>query len=105
MKITLFGKTYNVTPHVNGYCDNGSLAIRLLCDNYEPFATLTVNLDESASCKEDCAFIDTNNCPWAGTFIRDNNLGVPTGRYGYSGFCTYPEYKFDLSKLQQEELK
>ena len=102
MKVTSFGKIYSVTPHITGYCDNDSLAIQLLCDNYEPFATLTVNLDASGYCAKDCAFVDTNNCPWAGTFIRENKLGTPTGRYGRSGFCTYPEYRFDLEKLREE---
>lgn len=108
MKVTSFGKTYSVTPHVTSYCDNDSLAIHLLCDNcdnYEPFATLTVNLVKSDNCDKDCAFVDTNNCPWAEQFITDNELGVPTGRYGHSGFCKYPEYKFDLSKLRQEDSK
>ncbi len=100
MKVTSFGKTYNVTPHITGYCDNDSLAIQLLCDNYEPFATPTVNLDESSNCEKDCAFVDTNNCPWAGMFIRENKLGTPTGRYGHSGFCTYPEYRFNLEELK-----
>ena len=31
--------------------------------------------------------------------IKDNKLAVPTGYYGKSGYCCYPEYKFDLPKL------
>ena len=47
---TSYGKTYKVMTHVTAYSDNDSLAIQLLCDNYEPFATLTVNLDASDYC-------------------------------------------------------
>lgn len=98
---TSYGKTYKVMTHVTAYSDNDSLAIQLLCDNYEPFATLTVNLDASDYCAKDCAFVDTNNCPWAGDFIRDNQLGVPTHEVARSGYCMYPEYKFDLEKLKE----
>lgn len=98
MKVTTKFGTYEVTAIATSYYDNKSLAI-ILYETEGPFATLTVNLDESDDCAKDCAFVDTNNCPWAGTFIRENELGVPTGRYGHSGFCTYPEYKFDLEEF------
>ena len=104
MKVTTKYGTYEVIVTATSYESNYSLAITLVCSE-GPFATLTVNLDESAHCNEDCAFVDTNNCPWAEKFIRDNNLGAPTGKTAHSGFCMYPEYKFDLSKLQQEETK
>ena len=27
-------------------------------------------------------------------------LGKPTGHYGYSGYCSYPEYKFDMDEVR-----
>ena len=101
MKITTEFGTYEVTATAAYYASNDSLAI-VLDEARERFVTLTVNLDASDYCAKDCAFVDTNNCPWAGTFIRENALGVPTGRYAYSGFCIYPEYKFDLEKLKED---
>ena len=45
--------------------------------------------------------IDTNNCEWAEKFIKENELGTPTGIMGYSGFCEYPLYLFDTSKIRE----
>lgn len=36
----------------------------------------------------------TNNSPWLEEFIVRNGLGEFTGAYGYSGFCSYPQYRF-----------
>ena len=35
------------------------------------------------------------------TFIGKNKLGVPTGRTKKSGFCTYPEVKFDIARIKE----
>ena len=32
-------------------------------------------------------------------FIEENKLGTPTGVYGRSGFCTYPEVRFSKAFL------
>jgi putative membrane protein len=48
----------------------------------------------------DKAFVDTNNCPWAEKFISDNKLGKPTGIKAASGYCVYPQYRFDMEKLK-----
>lgn len=82
---------------------NGNLAIEMItwengCP--EPWSTLTVNLSEL--CEKDCAFIDTNNngkeiLIW----IKKHKLAVPTGRQLPSGFCTYPEYRFQENLLRE----
>ena len=105
MKVVTHHGEYEVTPIKTEYSYNGRLAIELVEKDGFPFATLTVNivpsvLDEMDDIPNDVAFVDINNCPWAEKFIRDNNLGRPTGVYGHSGFCVYPLYKFDLNKLQ-----
>ena len=46
-------------------------------------------------------YVDINNCPWATKFIKDNELGEFTGKYGKSGFCVYPLYKFNLDKIKE----
>ena len=97
---TDFG-TYEVELGVSEYLNNGSLAIQLIdAKEYEPFATLTVNIDEKGTSKE-TAYVDINNCPWAKKFIEDNELGDFTGKYRKSGFCVYPLYKFNLDKIKE----
>lgn len=91
--LSLYNKEYKVHIKKGFYTSNGNLAIQLL-EIYTDisFATLTVNLEEKLP--HDLAYLDTNNCPWAVDFVRDNNLGQFTGIYGQSGFCRYPLYRF-----------
>ena len=98
--ITDFG-TYEVNISRSTYRNNGNLAIILDSPTEGPFATLTVNLD-GPKLSKNYAFVDTNNCPWAEAFIKEHGLGKPTGTVGYSGYCQYPLYEFDLSKLGEE---
>lgn len=103
MEVTSWGKTYTVAVKEEKYWDNGGLAITMdyFDEEYEcwmPFATLTVNLGRIGY---DHAYVDTNNCPWAEEFIAKYGLGKFTGEYGYSGFCAYPLYKFDMDKIEE----
>lgn len=106
-KVTTWGQEYEVYLKKNSYRDNNSLAIQMFdASDGCPFTVLTVNLEETSWMfdplpidKESIAFVDTNNNPWAEKFIKDNKLGEPVGIYGHSGFCSYPLYRFDLSKL------
>ena len=90
--------TYRVIVSKQKYQSNDTLAIRLI-DEEGPFAIITVNLD-CYGASDDMAYVDTNNCPWAEEFIKENKLGEHTGTYGKSGFCTYPLYRFDLKALE-----
>ena len=95
---TRFGD-HEVLAYRNTYYGNGNLCIQLFTE-IEPFATLTVNLNSyKETMPANMAYVDTNNCPWAEQFIAENKLGKATGKYKSSGFCTYPLYEFDLSKL------
>lgn len=97
---TDFG-TYEVELGVSEYLNNGSLAIELIdAEERGPFAILTVNIEEKGADKE-TAYVDINDCPWAQKFIEDNELGEFTGKYGRSGFCVYPLYKFNLNKIKE----
>lgn len=78
---------------------NDNLAIALETDIGEPFTRLTVNLEKLY--EDDEAYIDTNNFPAAEELIEKYDLGKFTGRYGYSGFCTYPLYKFNMLELKK----
>ena len=94
---TDFG-TYNVKVVRDNYVNNQSLAVMLLEKNGEPFADLTVNIDDGIA-DETMAYVDTNNNKWAEKFIVDNGLGIKMGIEGFSGFCSYPLYKFDIDKI------
>ena len=85
------------------YKNNNNLAILMYDVKYKTvYSVLTVNLVDYIE-EFNCAFIDTNNVPNALKFIRENKLGVKTGKSGISGFCIYPEVRFDLSKMNSEE--
>ncbi len=65
----------------------------------EPFAVLTKSFGEFIGAK-DCAYIDTNNCPFADEFLK-RGIAQDTGFAKQSGFCTYPLWKFDENFLHQ----
>ena len=87
-----------VNIEVTSYANNKSLAIQLWCED-GPFATLTVNLDDERGAE--CQYVDVNNYPWAEQFIYKYKLGAFTGNIGYSGFCAYPEFRFDIEELKK----
>lgn len=102
--LTLMGKTFCLIPYAREYSINGRLAIELVDKKTkETFTFLTVNTNEFLSDDKELAFVDTNNNPWAEKFIEDNKLGVKTDHLIISGFWTYTEYRFDLSKLNYED--
>lgn len=92
---TGFG-TYEAEINTARYCDNGGIAVSLWSPSVGPLATLTVNLEDV---EFGYAYIDTNNCPWAEEFLKENGIAEFTGRTRRSGYCVYPLYKFDLEKL------
>lgn len=97
-EIKLHGRTYRFELHKEHYCVNGGLAIEAVdADSGEPFDVITVNILAGLSPDEAC--IDTNNCPWAPGFMKDNGIATDTGLSFPSGFCTYPLYKFNKEAL------
>ena len=102
---TKFGE-YDVTIEVGKYFYGDNIAVQLFTTDEgfeEPFATITVNLADYGILGQNKAFIDTNNCPWAEDFLKENGLGEPTGRYGTSGYCRYPLYDIFVNKIKGEE--
>ena len=95
-------KNFKLSPEIARYAYNDGLAIKLWHMGL-PYATLTVNLSDFPS-NYPCAFVDTNNFPDALKFIEINKIGKPTGRIGYSGFCEYPEVRFDIKELKKYEV-
>ena len=96
-KLDFMGKKIKVEAFKTCYLKNNNLAVVL--ENKDFQADITVNLIDYPTNK-DCAFIDTNNAPWAEKFLQENQIAQPTDRYAMSGFCTYPEYRFDMTKLK-----
>lgn len=98
MKTKIYNEEYDAIIVRDTYTDNNNLAIMLYeKETGESLAVLTVNLDSDLPIEY--GFVDVNNCPWAEDFIKENKLGEHTRQFGYSGFCVYPLYKFDLSKI------
>ena len=103
MQYSAWGTTYDTCIEVGSYLCGGGLYLSLQdrCeDGLEPFADMTVNLPEYRPAA-DCAFVDTNNLGQAEQLIAEYRLGKPTGRFARSGYCTYPEYRFDMEKIKE----
>ena len=100
--ITNFTTYPNCRIEVGKYQMDGSIAIELWNEEDGPIATLTKCLVDK-DLKQDEAYIDINNCPWAMPLIEKYSLGKPTGRIGHSGYCTYPVVKFDMAELEKHE--
>ena len=96
-ELEFMNKKIKVEAFKTNYITNDNLAVVL--ENKDFQEDLTVNLVDYPTNK-DCAFIDTNNVKWAENFLQENQIAHPTGRYAISGYCTYPEYRFDMSKLK-----
>ena len=97
------GEEYNIWLQPREYNWNGkhNLAVQAWTEDGEPLAVITVNLpDEELSGDESCtAFIDVNNVPEIYNFLIANDIANFTGKTAISGYCEYPEFKFNLEKL------
>lgn len=105
---------------VASYTNNGTLAIQLFnkpempkgfhlpedprkqfC---EPFGVVTVNLFESTLLPYNVQFVDENNLPGIGAWLRQNNIAQPTGMHAASGYCLYEAYRFNLNEKDLKEV-
>lgn len=82
---------------------NGTLAIEMISVENgsadEPFTVLTVNLDNPFTQSDTRAYLDTNNNPWAEKFVKTNRIAKDEYITDASGYCRYPLYSFNLSRL------
>lgn len=108
MKIDVFGKECDLFTRINTYAEGGGLAIELFYTEGDNaiyrFSMLTVNLVDLPK-KSPYAFVDTNNFTDAVYLIETYHLGVFTGNFGASGFCWYPEFKFNLNELNKYSIE
>lgn len=102
------------------YTNNGTLALQLfnkpdLPDGYplpedprklfcEPFGVVTVNLFESGFLPYNVQFVDENNLPGIGAWLRQNGIAKPTGYHAASGYCLYEAYRFNISEKDLKEV-
>ena len=105
---------------VASYTNNGTLAMQLfnrpeLPDGYplpkdpkkqfcEPFGVVTVNLFESGYLPYNVQFIDENNLPGIGAWLRQNGIAQPTGLHAASGYCLYEAYRFNINEKDLKEV-
>ena len=65
----------------------------------EQYAVLTVSFGDFLTLKN-CAFIDTNNCPFAPQLLSDE-IAQDTGHSKISGYCEYPLWVFKEDFLKE----
>ena len=103
LRLIKYGKVHPMTFETTYYPNNGNLYVGLITHEAgypEPWQNLTVNL--GIKCAANCAFIDTNNngseiIEW----LITHKLGRLTGRMEASGFCVFPEFKFNMKMLEK----
>ena len=97
-----FGEEHPCTFELTRYAENGNFAVMMhtYIDGYsEPYGVITVNLSEKL--ERYYAFVDVNNDPGITVWLEENGLATYTGRQRISGFCIYPEYKFDIDAMME----
>ena len=101
-----FGQKEEAIFYVDQYRNNGRLFVGMytLAEPmyWEPFDDVTVNLPhEQVTDKSCCGFINVNNFEQLPKILEENGLAEPTGKYGFSGWCSYPEYRFNMDALKE----
>lgn len=110
----------DVMCSVASYANNGTLAVQLfnrpeLPDDIpmpsdprklfcEPFGVVTVNLFESSYLPYNVQFVDENNLPGIGAWLRSNGIAQPTGFHAPSGYCMYEAYRFNIPEKNLKEV-
>lgn len=90
---------------VERYWHDGSISLTIWNQNDGCVARVTTCLADH-SLREDEAYVDANNCPWAVAFLEKNGFAKRTGKKRRSGYCEYPLMKFDTTKmLMYEEVR
>ena len=85
---------------IDRYRANDGLAIEICNDDEDLREIFTVCLP-TEPVKENEAYIDTNNCSYVLKFIEEYKLGKPTGFMGFSGWCSYPLYRFNMDEVNK----
>ena len=97
---TLALQLFNKTDIPEGYLPSGDPK-KLFC---EPFGIVTVNLFESGLLPYNVQFVDENNLPGIGAWLRQNGIAQPTGLHAASGYCLYEAYRFNIPEKDLKEV-
>ena len=96
------GESVSVAFITDAYANNNLYVGLADCgEDFYPLLDITVNLDEI--CPSDCAFVDTENNPGIDNWLMTNGIAEPTGNWAVSGFCIYPEFRFNMEKVREYE--
>ena len=103
MKYTdVFGVTYELSFKTAEYF-NGTTCLQAICEDGEPYARVSVNLNESVLCDKREFYVDVNNCgELVDAMIAEGYL-EDMGDVARSGFCTYPLVRM-TDKFVEEQL-
>lgn len=95
-KLNYYGEEIIIALHEAKYSHDKGLAIAMLVVEdgmrVDTWDYLTTNLDETKP-ESRKAFVEKGKYE---DFIKENDLGKPTGEIAYSGFNTYVEYDFKI---------
>ena len=97
---SMYGGEYELFTVVNKYQQGGGVYVGLWDEEEGPFADLTVNLTTNTA-KGNMAYLDTDNFPEGEYIVKKYKLGKFTGKYGHSGYCTYPLYELDIDEIKK----
>ena len=119
----MYGVKREVKLGYASYRNNGTLALQLYCkpegedmeyyrgdpqfekDPFvETYGVATVNLPESAILPAGSQFIDENNLPGIGKWLKENGIAKPVGAAARSGYCTYQAYAFNVPEKKLAEI-
>ena len=75
-RTTKTGPTRPVTVRLTHDLKTKELVVDLICAGapWTHFSRISVHIQMSPYIPRNMAYIDTNNCPWAEEFLKDNNL-------------------------------
>ena len=94
MKTLKFNDT-EVKLSFESYRNNGTLAVEMITVPDEAlYAVITVNLCCPLQ-TDRLAFVDENNLPGIGAWLKRNKIATPLGYKQRSGFCQYELYSFN----------
>lgn len=97
---TLALQLFNKPDIPEGYLPSGDPK-KLFC---EPFGIVTVNLFESSLLPYNVQFVDENNLPGIGAWLRQNGIAQSTGLHAASGYCLYEAYRFNIPEKDLKDV-
>ena len=106
--LNLYGRDHKIALRKSHYANNNTIAIFMVEINEngyeEPWSNLTVNISDSDILANESlyAFIDTNhNGEEITKWLVKNKIATNAGVLGFSGFCSYPLFRFEPKVISE----